>query len=393
VADHALLPREREAGWSGGGLTRRQELAFDGVAFLFIGLFLTGWVLAVLETFEQRRLARQEERAAMEKHLPSPPLPPPTVVSSAVSSSLLDPRATSMAFLNDAAMKSFDPLRGESGKLHLVVRTEGSQVTKPTGNGEAALQFHGPKGEEVVSPDFTAPDQPGLYSLAVKVDQASRVISGITVATLVPFAEKQSGRIGLYYLGRWPFESGGKPKTPAYANPVGFIEVTRENKDTFVSDHFKLEDFLTKGQETVWPKYMLLNPKLLDKLELIIADLQSHGHPVRHIQVMSGFRTPNYNYTGGNTGGRANLSRHMYGDASDIFIDNDRNGVMDDLNGDGRVDVRDAEVILQSAERVEQKYPVLVGGVGAYTACCGHGPFTHVDVRGYRARWRGTGNG
>jgi uncharacterized protein YcbK (DUF882 family) len=109
--------------------------------------------------------------------------------------------------------------------------------------------------------------------------------------------------------------------------------------------------------------------------------------------VMSGFRTPNYNLTGGNTQGRANLSRHMYGDAADVFVDNDGNGLMDDLNGDGRVDVRDAEVIGQAVERVEQKNPSLVGGVGVYVASSGHGPFTHIDVRGYRARWRGTGNG
>ena len=35
----------------------------------------------------------------------------------------------------------------------------------------------------------------------------------------------------------------------------------------------------------------------------------------------------------------------------------------------------------------------LLGGVGVYATCCGHGPFTHIDVRGYRARWRGTGSG
>ena len=56
------------------------------------------------------------------------------------------------------------------------------------------------------------------------------------------------------------------------------------------------------------------------------------------MQVMSGFRTPRYNHSGGNTAGRANLSRHMYGDAADVFVDNDRNGSMDDINGDGRVD-------------------------------------------------------
>jgi uncharacterized protein YcbK (DUF882 family) len=197
----------------------------------------------------------------------------------------------------------------------------------------------------------------------------------------------------LYYLGNWPYERGGTPRAPTYANPAGFIEVTPENADTYVSEHFKLRDFVTKDQPNVWPKYLLLNPKLLDKLELTIQELQAAGHPVKRMTVMSGFRTPNYNLTGGNTQGRANLSRHMYGDAADVFVDNDGNGLMDDLNGDGRVDIRDAEVIGQAVERVEQKNPSLVGGVGVYVASSGHGPFTHIDVRGYRARWRGTGNG
>jgi uncharacterized protein YcbK (DUF882 family) len=244
-----------------------------------------------------------------------------------------------------------------------------------------------------VASNFVAPAQPGVYDLAVQVDQAMRQLDNFSLITLVPFSAKQNGHIGLYYLGNWPFEKGGTPKTPAYANPNGFIQVTPQNADTHVSEHFRLRDFLTKDQPNVWPKYLLLNPKLLDKLELTIQELEKMGHPVRNVRIMSGFRTPNYNVRGGNTEGRANLSRHMYGDASDIFIDNDGNGSMDDLNGDRRVDVRDAEVVLQAVERVERAHPELVGGVGVYSACCGHGPFTHIDVRGYRARWRGFGNG
>jgi hypothetical protein len=83
----------------------------------------------------------------------------------------------------------------------------------------------------------------------------------------------------------------------------------------------------------------------------------------------------------------------MYGDAADVFVDNDHNGVGDDLNRDGRADVHDAEVVGQAAERVERNHRSLVGGIGVYSPCCGHGPFTHIDVRGFRARWRGTGNG
>ena len=72
---------------------------------------------------------------------------------------------------------------------------------------------------------------------------------------------------------------------------------------------------------------------------------------------MSGFRTPQYNAGGGDKTGRANMSRHMYGDANDTWIDNDGDGQMDDLNHDGRIDFRDSQVICDSVERVEQAHP------------------------------------
>jgi uncharacterized protein YcbK (DUF882 family) len=105
------------------------------------------------------------------------------------------------------------------------------------------------------------------------------------------------------------------------------------------------------------------------------------------MQVMSGFRTPAYNARGVGAGGRARDSRHQYGDAADVFVDNDRDGWMDDLNRDGRIDLRDADVIVAAAERVEWRHAQLVGGVGRYRATSAHGPFVHIDVRGHRARW------
>ena len=56
----------------------------------------------------------------------------------------------------------------------------------------------------------------------------------------------------------------------------------------------------------------------------------------------------------------------MFGDASDVFVDNDGDGRMDDLNNDGRIDYRDAQVIVAAAERVEQSFTSLVGGAGVY---------------------------
>jgi hypothetical protein len=199
-----------------------------------------------------------------------------------------------------------------------------------------------------------------------------------------PFDQKVNGRIGQYLIGFWPGERR-RVTSVAYQNPRGFIEVTPENQDTRVSEHFTVRDFLTKGQVGIWPKYLVLREELVDKLELVIQDLNGRGITVRHMSVMSGFRTPSYNGPGGD--GRSGMSRHMYGDAADVFVDNDRNGQMDDLNRDGRVDHRDARVILDAVERVERQFPSLAGGVGVYRATASHGPFAHVDVRGWRARW------
>lgn len=203
--------------------------------------------------------------------------------------------------------------------------------------------------------------------------------------TLVPFESKQNGKVGVYRVGRWPAESG-RLLNAAYRLPAGFIEVTPENQETQVSSHFRLRDFLTKDQATVWPKALVLDERLLDKLELIVAELRLAGHKAPGLAVMSGFRTPQYNARGGRAG-RASNSRHQYGDAADVFVDADGDGRMDDLNGDGKVNLLDAQAFLKLVERVERKYPELTGGAGLYRATSSHGPYVHVDARGERIRW------
>lgn len=203
---------------------------------------------------------------------------------------------------------------------------------------------------------------------------------------LLPFSDKTAGRIGQYKIGYWPAERR-RLRNASYANPAGFIQVTPENQDTRVSEHFRLRDFLTHDQQKVWPKYLVLREELIDKLELVIADLEAHGVEVTHMSVMSGFRTPQYNAKGVGKKGRASNSRHLFGDAADVFVDNNRDGRMDDLNRDGRIDSRDAAVIRASVDRIEQEHPSLTGGVGLYRSTRAHGPFAHIDVRGSRARW------
>ena len=205
---------------------------------------------------------------------------------------------------------------------------------------------------------------------------------------LLPFTAKIDGRVGPYVLGTWPHERRRRARPDGDAPlPVGFIQVTPDNDDLPISAHFRLGDFLTKNQVDVWPKMLVLREPLIDKLELVIDELRASGVHVAHLQVMSGFRTPAYNALGVGRGGRAQDSRHQYGDAADVFVDNDHDGRMDDLDGDGRITVRDADVIVRAAERVEARVPALVGGIGRYRATAAHGPFVHIDVRGRRARW------
>jgi len=348
-----------------GLLTERQEHIFTWVAVVVVMLYVTAWIGALAEI---HRIRNTPAFVAPGEH--AEPVEPPAPPSEQITKVFFGPPTPTTTFLTDAVESMLHPLHGESGDVRYAFALPGSQFLEAPGGANIAI-------------DRQAPPSPGIYDYA----------DDISIITLVPRSEKRGGRIGLYQLGAWPFEQGGRPRTERYAAPRGFIQVTRQNQNFQVSEHFQLRQFLTKDQYNVWPKYLLLDPMLVDKLELTIDELRSEGVRVDHVHVMSGFRTLRYNAGGGNTQGRANLSRHMYGDASDVYVDNDRDGQPDDITGDGRVTVADAEKFANAAERVEMKHRSLVGGIGVYTACCGHGPFTHIDVRGFRARWRGSGSG
>lgn len=229
------------------------------------------------------------------------------------------------------------------------------------------------------------PRMAGVYELELHDGPAvHRFGEALRAVVTVPFERKRRGYIGRYHLGTWPTE--GKGRTDAYAPPAGFIEVTEENRDLAVSEHFTLGQFLTKDQGGVWPKYVALDPRLLDKLELVLLELRAMGVQADRMAVMSGFRTPQYNHRHlGNPA--SSLSRHQFGDAADVWVDNEDDGYMSDLNGDGRRDIGDARVMLRAVERVERRHPELVGGVGLYRANRVRGPFIHIDVRGAPARW------
>jgi hypothetical protein len=365
------------------GLTERGERVLEiATAIVFFALAI-GWVWSIANS--RNLLAASAEAGDA-----------PPAASVRVGTALTKSDAPSTAYLTDAALNAITDRilagqRGASGKLAASFQSTPAPIRADSVPAGGELQYR--QGEQVAP----APKGAGIWQLLLAFGKTVKPVANFNIISMLPFSAKQNGKIGLYYVGNWPSEHGvaGPKKAPAgaYGNPSGFIQVTRENANTPVSEHFKLGDFLTHDQPNVWPKYLVLQTRLVDKLELILSDLESRGFDVHGVHIMSGFRSPQYNYTGGNTGGRANLSRHMFGDASDIYIDNNGDGQMDDLNHDGKISIDDSRVILQACERVEAAHPELVGGCGVYTAAPGHGPFIHIDTRGYRARWSGTSGG
>jgi hypothetical protein len=199
---------------------------------------------------------------------------------------------------------------------------------------------------------------------------------------VVPYERLQGEFLNGYRIGRYP--AVPFRERAGYEPPEGFVEVTRENEHVLVSPHFRLGQFLCK-QPAGARRYIVLNERLLLALEYVLAEVNAAGHRATTFHVMSGYRTPAYNRSLGNV----RYSQHQWGAAADIFIDENGDGVMDDLNGDGRSDVRDAEVLYRLIDRAAARPEArgLIGGLGKYRATAAHGPFVHVDVRGRKARW------
>ena len=266
------------------------------------------------------------------------------------------------------------------------VRADSAYVDKAisASSGEKGSGVSGKVFARFVLPEdwISLASLPGAQMASASV-QGSPTPSAETVFTMRSFGQKVRAWLNGYRLGYWPQEKG-RLRSEAYRNPDGFIEVTPENEDTRVSEHFRLRDFVSHDQKNVWPKYLVLREPLLDKLELVIEDLADHGVNAEGMRIRSGFRTPARNQAVRGEGS-ARDSRHQFGDAADVYIDNVGNGRMSDLNGDRKVNFADVKMILDAVERVEARYPELVGGTGLYTGRSGQ--FAHIDVRGVRARW------
>lgn len=227
---------------------------------------------------------------------------------------------------------------------------------------------------------WVAPAASGAHTLLLTSTKGHAM--QINVFVLKPLSQVNKQWLDGYRIGEYP----RKPfrGLREYLPPPGLFAVNPDNAHLAVSPHFTLGQFVCKQATQSRNKYLILRPELLLKLETILQATNRAGVRTDSFHIMSGYRTPFYNRAIGNS----QYSRHIYGGAADFFVDvSPRDGRMDDLNGDGRIDQTDAAWLYEFIDGLSQDSDWHFGGLGEYGANAAHGPFVHVDVRGYRARW------
>ena len=247
---------------------------------------------------------------------------------------------------------------------------------------EKVLDVPQPFDVRVVNGGFAIFSDGGDAAGYARVRAGGRELT-LTLVNVVPYSSMKNGKLNGYRIG----EYAAQPLRglEQYERPRGFVRLADHNDDLWVSDHYRMRDFQCKLDGTT--KFLVLRTDALVKLEILQHELQTrHGLRFDRFTIMSGYRTPYYNAKIGNETG---YSRHLYGDAMDVFIDQNRDGKMDDVNRDGRVDTSDARFLLRVAESIDNsaQWGWLKGGAGVYHANAAHGPYLHVDARGYVARW------
>ncbi|MBL0940509.1 MAG: hypothetical protein IBJ03_16560 [Gemmatimonadaceae bacterium] len=278
--------------------------------------------------------------------------------------------------------------RGTSGEVHMRFVRAGERVAFPLTSRAELSGYHyqwieigsqesGDVMRPIDSDTLLAPLQPGFYELSVSRGGVTQRLTSTRLAVLVPFEHKLGSTLNGYQIGRYPAEWN---RNGELEKPSGFAEVHEKHLDLPLTRHLKVRDFITHDRQTMWPRYVAIDPRVLDKIELVLAELARRRGEERmdfKVEVHSGFRTPLHN---ANVEGSARDSRHLYGDAADVAIDAD---------GDGKLTIFDAYRVETAVDWVERMHPEFAGGLGVYSSNRYATPYCHIDARGERKRWRG----
>ncbi|MEW6995086.1 D-Ala-D-Ala carboxypeptidase family metallohydrolase [Colwelliaceae bacterium MEBiC 14330] len=224
--------------------------------------------------------------------------------------------------------------------------------------------------------EVKAPKTPGFYQLATVHKTLGAGKLQLIVKT--PIDTAQVKQVNGYQINQYPKPYKGLLQ---YNQPQGLIEINKADESRYLSDLVQIKDIMCK-QRSGYPKYLLVDIEGLKMLDDLYDYLRAQGLNFTRFSFISGYRTPYYNRMIGN----GKHSRHLYGDAFDLYIDENGDHRMDDLNQDGRQDKRDVDYLYQLflAFLTDNNRK---GGVGKYLPNSRHGGFVHIDNRGFNARW------
>lgn len=291
---------------------------------------------------------------------------------------------------------------------------------------EAGQVFNGPGNDAVVRSTWTPPQESRLVKLvaeaAIALEPTERrrgqkpamIEKAVEFVFLTPLPSTylKYGVIDNYKIGDYPnpsdptiaerfkLESNWHELYPErYRLPPFFYRVDRNLKPLTISPHLTLGHFTIDypWHSLGMPQYVTIDLNLVEKLEEMISLIQRDGaFRVTGLKPIYGFRPPAFNLgtieAAPDTTLKVPFSMHQFGRALDFIIDENGDDVMDDLNGDGVIDMRDAAAIMHYVNILDRKYREegqwnKVGGAGLYDHHDFEGrvqtPYIHVDTRGF----------
>lgn len=259
------------------------------------------------------------------------------------------------------------------------------KIAEEDRNQQYLIELGSKKYESGSSFSWKAHGESGHYPVTIREKNSTGENSKIklNVFVLHPYSEKEGEYMHGFRIGNYPEASADKKEE--YSKPEGFLKIDKSLLDLNLTPHFKMEQFLTNQSDKL-PQFIAIKESILLKLECFLAEVNNAGYNAETFGIVSFYRSPYFNKKIGNG---THYSRHIYGDAVDIYIDNSGNEWMDDLNGDEKTDIADANLLFDLACEFDKKdkNSALQGGVGSYDENGVRGPFIHIDTRGVHTTW------
>lgn len=204
------------------------------------------------------------------------------------------------------------------------------------------------------------------------------------------------GVINGYPIGIYPDENAASAKAiisdhrENYTPPSYFYNITPENENLFVSEHFRLIDFTMKSERGK-NRYISLKNDFINRLEDLQTRVTQSNLPSSKIKIIRSFISPNELRILKKKGVKlSEYTRFQYGDAAAVIIDDNNDNIMDDLNGDGRIDAEDVKIIEELVRDIERETRIY-GGLGIMEKFddpdSPDTPYLLFDMRGFSSRW------